>query len=250
MKFSNFSGLSHQITTRQNGVSVGPYAARNLGLHVGDDANSVQKNRRLLAEENGFNIKQLVCAQQVHGKNISIISREDAGRGALDWESAIQASDALITDQTGIPLLILVADCAPILLFEPNRRVFAVVHAGWRGAVAGIAGETVELMKNHFGCDVATIQAGIGPCLCQENLEVGGEVAAIIPQKSVLKPHGEKWLLDLRGLITLDLKAAGVQNENIEVSEFCPKDRPDLFFSHRGQNGVAGRFGIVAWLND
>jgi YfiH family protein len=245
MQFTNISGLSHSITTRQNGFSSGPYASRNLGLHVGDDAAIVQQNRQVLAQEHGFDIKKLVCAQQIHGKNIGIISRETAGRGALDWESALPESDALITDEVGIPLLILVADCAPILLFEPNRRVFAVVHAGWRGAVAGIAGETVELMKQRFGCEAGAIQAGIGPCLSQENLEVGREVAEMIPQKSVLKPHGEKWLLDLRGLIALDLKAAAIQSENIEISNFCTKARPDLFFSHRGQNGVAGRFGIL-----
>jgi YfiH family protein len=248
MQFSNFLGLSHSITTRERGFSAGPYSAGNLGLHVGDEATNVQKNRRLLAEECGFDIEKLVCAQQVHGNNIAIISKNDAGRGALDWESAIPESDALITNETGIPLLILVADCAPILLFEPNKRVLAVVHAGWRGAVSGIAGETVELMKNRFGCDAKSIQAGIGPCLCQENLEVGAEVAEMIPQRSVLTPHGEKWLLNLRGLITLDLKTVGVADHNLEISDFCPKDRADLFFSHRGQNGTAGRFGIVAWL--
>ena len=248
LRFSGFPELFHAISTRGNGVSSGPYHARNLGFHVGDEAENVRENRRILARECGFKVENLVCAQQVHGSEIQIVTRAQRGRGALDWAGALPACDALVTAETGVPLLILVADCAPILLFDPENRVLAVVHAGWRGAVAGIVAKTVATMNAHFGSNPREIRAGIGPCLCAENLEIGPEVAAQIGEKSALAPRGEKFLLDLRELLAHDLENAGIERENLEISPFCPKNRGDLFFSHRGQNGIAGRFGLVAWL--
>ncbi len=241
-------GLHHAVTTRNGGVSSGEYASLNLAFHVGDEAELVRENRRILARELGFDIRKLVTAQQVHGTKIGFPTWREAGRGALDYESAHPAKDALIVAEKEIPVLILVADCAPILLVDPENQVLAVVHAGWRGALAGIARKTVEHLKFDFGTRPENIVAGIGPCLSIENLEVGEEVAAQVAQvdgKSVVsgweKPH-----LDLRGLIQRDLASAGVRAENIETLPFCSKDDA-RFFSHRGQKGVAGRFGIVAW---
>jgi YfiH family protein len=241
--------LRHAVTTREGGVSGGECASLNLAFHVGDDAQKVRENRRLLARQLDFNIESLVAAQQVHGDAIQIVRSEDAGRGALDWESAFHSTDTLITNEKNLPLLILVADCTPILLVDPVKQVLAVVHAGWRGALAGIAGKTIRKMQTEFGSAPNTVFAGIGPCLSFENLEVGEEVAAQVEKvdgEAVVggwdKPH-----LDLRGLIRRDLQRAGVLLQNIETLEICPKADNERFFSHRGQNGVAGRFGIVAW---
>lgn len=254
MRFSSFNeipGFHHAITTREGGVSNGAFNSRNLAFHVGDDAEKVRENRAILARELGFESAKLVCAQQVHQSAIHRVVDEDAGRGSLDFESAIPATDALITKQTHVPLLILVADCAPLLFVDEANRALALVHAGWRGALAGIAGLTMERMKREFGSKPSSTKVGIGPCLCVENLEIGEEVAtqigfvdesAVVRQASWAKPH-----LDLRALIQHDLQRAGVLARHIETREECPKERGDLFFSHRGQNGVAGRFGIVAW---
>ena len=239
--------LRHAITTRDGGFSSGDYASLNLAFHVGDDAETVRRNRRALADELGFDAEKLVAAQQVHGARNTIVGGADAGRGALDWESALPATDAIITAQTELPLLILVADCAPILLVEPQARVLAVVHAGWRGALAGVASDAARAMKS-LGARAEHIRAGIGPCLCPRNLEVGAEVAALFEDKIALEPHGEKYRLDLRAIIQRDLKSVGVSQ--VETMEHCPKDDGEIFFSHRGQNGQAGRFGIVAWWED
>ena len=236
-------GFRHAITTRDGGFSVGHFASLNLAFHVGDDAESVGHNRRALAAELGYNAENLVAAQQVHGTDCVVAHSSHAGRGALDWDSALPATDALVTAQSGLPLLILVADCAPILLVDPKTRVFAVVHAGWRGALGGVAADAVAQMET-LGAHTNNIRAGIGPCLCARNLEVGGEVAAQIADKIVLQASGDKYLLDLRALIQNNLRSAGVNQ--IETLEICPKD-DTTFFSHRGQNGRAGRFGIVAW---
>ena len=248
LQFSSFRALPnfrHAITTRDGGFSSGDFASLNLAFHVGDDAEAVRRNRRVLAEEMGYDAQNLVAAQQVHGASCATANSSHAGRGALDWASALPATDAIVTAQSGLPLLILVADCAPILLFDPRARVLAVVHAGWRGALGGVASGAVAAMQ-QLGAQAQNIRAGIGPCLCARNLEVGPEVAPMFADKTVLEQSGEKYLLDLRAVISNDLKSAGV--EQIETSESCPKDESDRFFSHRGQKGKAGRFGIVAFM--
>ncbi len=241
--------LRHAVTTREGGVSSGEYASLNLAFHVGDEAEKVSENRRLLASELGFDIEELVGAQQVHGNRIGFVTASQAGRGALDSTSALLETDALMTSAKNLPLLILVADCAPILLADPENQVLAVVHAGWRGALAQIAFHTVSQMQNEFGSAPDDIRAGIGPCLSVENFEIGPEVAAQIEQfdKGAIVSGWDKPHLDLRGLIHRDLQRAGVRSRHIETMRICPKADNARFFSHRGQNGVAGRFGLVAW---
>lgn len=243
--------LKHVLTTREGGVSSGPYASLNLAFHVGDEAEAARENRRRLAGELGFDIARLVAAQQVHGNVVGILTSADAGRGALNGESAVAGVDALVTTETGLPLLMMVADCAPIVLADPDKRVLAVVHAGWRGALAGIAGRAVRAMGEQFGCEPSAIRGGIGPCLCTANLEVGEEVAsqvaAVFPESVMRRPEWAKPHLDLRDMIGSDLERAGVAREAIEVSPLCPQIENALLFSHRGGQGVAGRFGIVAW---
>ena len=248
LQFSSFSDIPdfrHAVTTRAGGFSVGDFASLNLGFHVGDDAETVRRNRRALADELGFNVGNLVCAQQIHGTQNFVANNSHAGRGALDWDSALPDTDAIITAEANLPLLILVADCAPILLVDPTARIFAVVHAGWRGALGGVAAGAVAKMES-LGARARNIRAGIGPCLCAANLEIGSEVADLVEDKTVLSVSGEKFTLDLRTLVRRDLENAGVNR--IEIMENCPKDENAIFFSHRGQNGCAGRFGIVAWF--
>ncbi len=115
-------GLHHAITTREGGVSQGEFSYLNLGFHVGDELEKVRQNRRILAREMGFEPQNLAAAQQVHGNNIHVVGARHDGRGARDCESAIPATDALITREKNLPLLVLVADCAPILLVAPKNR--------------------------------------------------------------------------------------------------------------------------------
>jgi YfiH family protein len=241
-------GLRHAITTREDGASAGAFASLNLAFHVGDDADAVRENRIRLALSLVYDPRTVVAAQQVHGDAIGIVTSDDCGRGALDWESAIPGTDALIVAEPEVPAMILVADCAPLLIADPEHNVLAVVHAGWRGAVAGIAGKTMQRMQQEFGSQPQSTLAGIGPCLCVECLEVGAEVAAQIPEDAVIreakwpKPH-----LDLQKLIAGDLESAGMPRANIEPMNECPRCLHKKYFSHRGQNGTAGRFALVAW---
>ena len=247
-------GLRHAVTTRDGGSSAGAFTSLNLGYHVGDDASRVTENRRRLANVLGYDAGRLVAAQQVHGTEAEVVTDVYCGRGAFDWDSAVPETDALILHDQQVPVLILVADCAPLLLVDPHQRVLAVVHAGWRGAVARVAARTVARMHSTFSSRPEDIRAGIGPCLCLDCFEVGPEVAtvvsavwptAVIP--AALHSNQMKPRLDLRALLGYDLQSAGVPAEHIESLPHCPRCMPQMFFSHRGQNGVAGRFGLVAW---
>lgn len=247
----NIPGLRHAITTRHGGVSAAPFDSLNLGLHVGDDDAQVLANRGRVAQALGYEERDAVWAQQVHGANASVVTPRERGRGASFYADAICDSDALICASSGVPCWILVADCAPILLVHPARQVLAVVHAGWRGALSRITSRTLARMGEEFGVEAAEVRGGIGPCLCVECLEVGEEVAlepecagasTCIVRAGFEKPH-----LDLRRVLLDDLKAAGVREENVEVSGECPRCLSHKYFSHRGENGKSGRFGLVAW---
>ena len=244
----NIANLRHSITMRDGGVSQAEYSALNLAFHVGDDASDVIENRRLLANALQYDGSTLVASQQVHDANAQIVTSEYSGRGAFDWDSAIGETDALITNEKQLPVLIQVADCAPILMVDSVRGVLAVVHAGWRGAIGKIASQTIAKMNAEFGTTAEEIQVGIGPCLCAECFEIGFEVAREVPKGCLVggfaKPH-----LDLRALIQMDLLAARVLPTRIETMNRCPRCENELFFSHRAQNGKAGRFGLVAWWN-
>jgi hypothetical protein len=244
----NIPGFRHAVTTRAGGESEDNYASLNLGYHVDDNAATVTRNRRALSTALGYDATSLVAAQQTHGAHAEIVTAAMRGRGALDWESALPATDALIVGETNIPALILVADCAPLVLVDETHRVFALVHAGWRGAVARIASQTVRKMEGAFGSNPADIRVGIGPHLCAACFEIGDEVEhaamEIAPQSIVgkyEKPH-----LDLRTLLRADVENSGVLPARIESMNRCPRCEVETFFSHRGQGGVAGRFGLVA----
>jgi YfiH family protein len=242
----NIPGLQHAVTTREGGVSGREYSRLNLGFHVGDDENCVRQNRALLADALGYNGSTLVAAQQTHGTNAHIVSQQDGGRGAMDSASAIPNCDALIVAGKNMPVLIQVADCAPILIADEKREMLAVVHAGWRGAVGKIASQTIAKMQSECGTRAQDLSVGIGPCLCADCLEVGEEVAQQAPENCVLhgraKPH-----LDLRAIIAGDCATAGVLPARIEAMPDCPRCDNETFFSHRAQGGSAGRFGLVAW---
>ena len=246
---SDINGLQHAMTTRHGGSSTRFYNSLNLGFHVGDNAEDVCENRRIVAQKLGFDAAHLTYAQQTHSANIEIVTSENRGRGALDWQSAIPETDTLITRESNTPLVILVADCAPLLLVDEVNRALAVVHAGWRGATSRIASQTVLKMTEVFKTKAEDVRVGIGPTLCVDCFEVGEEVvraANEIAPQSILhdfaKPH-----LDLRELLREDLRSVRVLDSQIETLPQCPRCQTQDFFSHRGENGATGRFGLVAW---
>jgi len=240
------SNLVHFVTTRSGGVSISPYNSLNLGLHTTDTPEHVLANRALLAAETGIAFENFLYCSQVHSGDVKIIDSESVTNGILE---AFPQTDATVTSLPGICLMVMVADCVPVLLFDPVKKVSAVIHAGWRGTVKHITSNTVEVMVDRFGCNPADIIAGIGPSIGPCCYEVGEEVRTVVEQSfgttqgylvtkaNSLKPHFDLWYANHK-----QLTDSGVKPANIETSELCTLDNPDIFFSSRASGGVTGRF--------
>ncbi|MCL2444198.1 MAG: polyphenol oxidase family protein, partial [Treponema sp.] len=165
---SNTETVKHCFSTRKGGVSTGTYASMNLGYNRGDDDSNVDENFRRIKDAAGLTSEKIVMTKQKHGTNIQII---DKIRDIPD------NTDGLITNIPNITLVTFYADCVPILLCDPVKRVIANSHAGWRGSLNNMPALTVRKMTEHYGCHPKDILAGIGPCISKENFEVDNDVA-------------------------------------------------------------------------
>jgi polyphenol oxidase len=253
------AGLDAIVTTRHGGVSSGPYASLNLGLHVGDEADLVLENRRRAAAVLGAAPGDVVWAAQPHGPVAAVVTAADRGRGAFSGPGAgpggrlaVPDADALVTADPAAVLAILVADCVPIVLHDPVARVLACVHAGWRGTVARVTDAALAAMAS-LGARPADVRAGLGPAIGPDRYQVGDDVAGPARETlggdadRVLRPDGTgRWLLDLPGANALLLAAAGVPAGQIyPAAEQTGSDGP--FFSHR-DSPPGGRFALLARL--
>lgn len=220
---------------------------KDISFLGNEEPGRVVANRRDLAMNIGFDLDRLVVGNQVHGSEVTVVTGKDAGRGACDNESRLPDTDALVTNEANICLMILTADCVPVLLFDPKRRAIAAVHAGWRGTDAGIVGKTVRLLQECYGSDPRDILAGIGPAIGKCCFEVGEEVANVFRDRYMDQvengKQSGKFQVDLKGINYLQLLEAGVEAGNIERSDICTVCRSHDFFSFRHMGVAAGRFG-------
>ncbi len=237
--------LRHAVFTRLGGTSQGPYATLNVGNSVGDDEVAVAENHARIYAHLGLSAEQVVSPRQVHGNHVSVVTGRDAG-------SVIPNTDGLLTATPGVALLLRFADCQPILLYDPEHHVVALVHAGWRGVAQGIARRAVEAMRAAFDTDPQQLLAGLGPAIGPSCYVVGHNVAAAMGYAlsdwtQVMTIEGEdSWHLDLSAANAQQLRAEGVRA--IELADICTSCQQDEFYSHRGDNGQTGRFAVVAWL--
>jgi YfiH family protein len=242
-KLNSLSWLTHGVTERHGGTSAVPFNSLNLGLHVGDAVEQVKQNRERVAAAAGQTLGRMVCAEQVHGSRVAVVTSSDAGRGAAVFTDAIPGVDALVTDENDLLLTLFFADCLPILLADDTHHIVAVAHAGWRGLVGGLIENTLQTMVERFGsCPeaiVAAVGPGIGPCC----FEVGSEVAEHFPP-SVLRARAEgNPHVDLPEAARLRLLHAGVPADRIESAGICTACHTERFFSHRRESGKTGRMG-------
>lgn len=237
------TGLRHGFFTRLGGVSQAPFATLNVGASVGDDPLAVAENRRRCFAALGFAEAQVVSPNQVHSTVVARVGRVQAG-------ASIEATDGLMTDEPGIALFLRFADCVPILLFDRHLHVVALVHAGWRGTLHGIAPAAVQAMRSHYGSRPGDLWAGIGPAIGACCYEVGADLAGefrrrfgagVVTQPASGRPH-----LDLPGANALALAEVGVRE--VELSGLCTACHVDEFFSHRREGGRTGRLGALVGL--
>jgi len=244
------------VTTRHGGVSAGRYATLNLSFAVGDEPANVRENRGRVAAALGTRLDAFVFASQVHGRHAEVVSAADRGRGTLAAGDAIGPADALVTGEPGTVLAILVADCVPIVLYDPAAHVLACVHAGWRGTVAGTAQAALAAMGT-LGTRPRDVVAGIGPAIAPGSYQVGEDVAAAARDAfggqapDLLRPDATggpgRWLFDLPAANRHVLRAAGVPGRQIHVAATPTGPGPGLFFSHRAER-PCGRFALAARL--
>ncbi|MFD3430855.1 peptidoglycan editing factor PgeF [Nocardia fluminea] len=226
-------------TTRTGGFSAAPYDSFNLGDHVGDDPEAVRRNRIRLAEGIGLSPDRLVWMEQVHGRTVEIV---DGPR-----TEPVPVTDALVTTVPGLALVVLTADCVPILLSDDEAGVIAAVHAGRIGARIGIVPRVLEAMVS-VGARVDRIGAFLGPAASGRQYEVPAamraDVEAHLPGSAtttVRKTPG----LDLRAGIRRQLTEAGVAG--IAVDPRCTIEDKTLFSHRRG--APTGRIAGVIWMD-
>ncbi len=239
----------HFFTTRRGGVSRPPYDSLNLGFHVGDEPAAVLANRRRLCQAVGIPLSAWTCGEQVHGATVRVVGAEERGCGSLTHASALRGTDALVTAEPGICLVVLVADCVPLLFVDEARGVIAVAHAGWRGTVANIAGATVEVMASSFRCRRENIRVAIGPCIGSSDYAIGPEVATAIEAglgtlaaDVLATADGRHLTFDLRRTNLRQLTQAGIPRAAIEWWAVSTYRATDRYFSARAAGGPTGRF--------
>jgi len=238
-------GLTVQagFTTRNGGVSRPPFNSLNFGPESGDPKHNVEANRAALTRSFDLQPHLLLTVRQVHGTDILVI---DEGNPDLAHFQEVEC-DAIVTNQAGIMVGILVADCYPVLLFDSRRQVVAAVHAGWRGAAAGLIAQTIDAMHSHFGTRPEDLQAAIGPGIGAHKYLVDRPVRDAFRAGS---GHWEQiaeevslgqWKLDLQRSCRLQLEAAGVAPARISTVAECTCCHRELFFSYRRDQGQTGR---------
>ena len=237
-------GISAQgFTTRNEGVSRAPYNSLNLGINTLDSSNNVKGNRSILARAFGTRMERLVTVTQTHGTDLLVI---DAPNPDYAHFQKIEC-DGIITNQPGVMIGVCVADCAPVLLLDPAKKIVAALHAGWKGTAGAIAKKGVAALVSLFGSEPSGILAAIGPSIGRCCYEVDGPVRDAFSKEGgcwgeyAVETCDGTWQLDLSLANVHQLLEAGVSRENIETTELCVSCNKATFFSHRRDKGETGR---------
>ena len=229
-------GVRGGFTARLGGVSKINRASLDLGLRRNDDMDAARENFRRLFCAAGIAGEPAVLSQ-VHSDRSVFVTGEIPPRG-LSLARETEA-DAMICDRPGTVLITHHADCTPVFLYDPEARVIALVHAGWRGAAACIAAKCAERMFRDHGCRPERMLSAVGPCICERCFETDADVPEAFRASMggaadpFIRRAGEKWHVDIAGMSAAQLLLLGILPENIARTELCTCCREDLFYSHR-----------------
>ncbi|KTC65941.1 Laccase domain protein yfiH (plasmid) [Legionella adelaidensis] len=221
-------------TTREEGFSELTYAKNNLALHVGDQAETVLQNRQLLMKQ--FSIpKEPIWLEQIHS-NICILAEEESNRLA----------DAAVTRSQNIPLVIMTADCLPIMLCSKKGNEIAAIHAGWKGLAQGVVENTLEKMRTSQ----EDLIAWIGPAICGQCYQIGSEVKEAFLQnypftQAAFQPQGDRFLGNLPLMAELILQKLGLKE--VYQSKACTFESDNTFYSYR-REPKTGRIATLIWF--
>lgn len=237
----SLGAATYAVTDRAGGASTGPYDSLNLGGHVGDDPEAVAVNRRRLAEELGLLPERMAYMSQVHGGDVAVLERPPVPG------EPVPVADAMVTRVPGLALVVLTADCVPVLLAD-GSGVVGVAHAGRKGVEACVVTAVVDAMR-RLGAEPPDVAAVVGPAVCGLCYEVPAQmrdaVSALVPAARATSRAGTP-ALDLPAGVAAQLDAAGVGS--VERMADCTAETASLF-SHR-RDAVTGRFAGVVWTTE
>lgn len=241
--FSGCDFLVHAFCTRVGGASQDDYKSLNISFREGDEEFRVLANWDKLATAFEIPMENFLVLNQVHGDGIFIIKPHGEyfnSREQLNY-------DAIVTNRTNLAICIKTADCVPVFIVDPVKKVIAAVHAGWKGSALAITAKVVRLLKSQYGSEAQDLLAAIGPSIGPCCYEVDATAADAFRSHShcetFLIPGKRKnrWMLNLVEVNHAQLRDAGLPAEHIDVSGWCTMCNQDAFFSHRGSGGITGR---------
>ena len=248
LEYLTAEGISvpHCFTTRFGGVSTGIFDSLNIAIKEGESEENVRRNVEILAENLGFDTKNLVTTRQTHSDIVRVVTKKDH----IDiFHRDYPECDGLVTNDPGTGLMIYTADCTPLLFHDPVTGAVGAAHAGWKGTVKAIGAKTVAAMVENFGCDPASIRAAIGPNIGFCHFETDADVpealiAAFGPEvEAYIRRSGEKYYVNLKEINALILRRAGVKH--IDISDSCTVCEHTRFWSHRYTKGQRGSQGAI-----
>jgi len=240
----NFKNITHAFTTKHEGVSKAPYATLNLAFHVGDESSDVESNHQLLAQHLKYEKNSLIHMKQIHSSKVHKVGEND------NFENP-QKCDALITNKQNTPLMVMVADCAPVLFYDPLNEVIAVAHAGRAGAFQNIVKNVLNTFMQDYNSEVQNILVSVGANIKPCCYEVGSEIveeAIKLDMNYAIKVQNESFFLDINAILETQLLKEGVKKEHIELTDTCTCCQNEKYFSYRAE-GVTGRFCGVIYLH-
>ncbi|TAF64419.1 MAG: peptidoglycan editing factor PgeF [Cytophagales bacterium] len=252
--------LLHGISTRKGGVSASPYQSLNVGLHVSDTPELVVLNRQLIAQHLGIASHQMFFLKQIHSGKIIALDQlptdklED--KGFWNEKNVWAEADAWTTQLRNVALVVQMADCAAVLLYDSEKKAIGIAHAGWRGTVAEIVKNTLQQMKEKYQTNPQNVWAGISPCISVAKYEVGDEVVNTVKELFPMEKDNylwwnentQKYHFDLKKANESQLLAMGVPKTQISISEHCTLTENHLFFSARRDGNASGRILALMML--
>ena len=247
-QFKNLGdGATQAVLTRQGGLSPDPWASLNLGGTVGDDPERVRKNRQRALSALGCDPESVYDVWQVHGVNVAV-ARTPRPQAVPHLQA-----DVILTNMPGITLLMRFADCVPVMLHDPVRKVVGIAHAGWMGTVRATVRIAVEAMQANYGSNPGEILAAIGPSIGPDHYVVGPDVVMQVRQafgssaSGLLREQAGAVHFDLWNANRMALEQAGVKQ--IELANICTACHTEDWYSHRAEHGRTGQFGAVIALD-
>ena len=240
----------HLFSTRVGGDTPAPLQEFTLSAKDYFEYDKfAKKNLEILCKIIKADFKKLISPNQQHTDNIAILKKEEDIINIKD-----KPVDGIVTDLKNYPICLVFADCVPILLFDANKKVMGIVHAGWKGTAKAIVAKTVKAMVSEFFCEPKNIKAAIGAAICKKCFEVNPDVSNQLGVSiknacgNIFLEKGDKVHVDLKLLNKIQLNEVGVNN--VDVCEYCTCCDNKLFYSYRADNKITGRHGMLAMIKE